>query len=134
WKAMIPANPSRDNSCPKIVSSEGGLSPADFGCPGVATVGFGEILFAVEGDAWRAPGSMSCARPNAGVKRAIRSTTEGKCLNWTPAQIARMKCRGTIALWSGSWHVCAIGQSKQGKLTEFPGDSARQTAPLAAAW
>src|SRR6202023_3108188 len=103
--------------CPKIVSSEGGLSPAGFGCPGATPGELGAVSFPVEGDAWRAPGSMSWARANAGVKRAARSTTEGKSLNWNPA---RMQCRGTIALWTGSWHGCAIGQSKQGKLTGFP--------------
>jgi hypothetical protein len=24
-----------------------------------------------------------------------------------------MKFRGTIALWAASWHICAVGQSKQ---------------------
>jgi hypothetical protein len=112
-KAMIPANPSRDSSCPEIVSSEGGLS---LGCPGVAPVKLGAILFAVEGDAWRAPGSMSCARPNAGVNKAARSATEGKYLNWTPVW---MKFRDTIALWVASWHASAVGRSKQANLPDL---------------
>jgi len=45
-----------------------------------------------------------------------------------------MQCRGTIALWAASWHVSAIKQSKQGKLTGSHKDSSGLATPLPAAW
>jgi len=46
WKVMVPANPSRKRSRPKIVSSEGGFNPTGFGVPGAAPAGFCTVLSA----------------------------------------------------------------------------------------
>jgi hypothetical protein len=45
-----------------------------------------------------------------------------------------MKLRGTIAIWVESWHVCAIGQSKQANLPDSRRISGGLGARLPTAW
>jgi hypothetical protein len=124
---IVPADPSRARSRPNIVSTDGGLSPANLGFLDAARAAWEDASRPAGGSTWRVPGSMSCARAAAGVKSAARTIKIGNSRNSRSVWIDRpSKISGQCASHKLS-RIAA--ESRQVYRSRLPVDEALQATP-----